>query len=59
MSVGPVDRSTMRGRNPPPIVPEMSTTDDPAAEPEISSDGGERRSLPERTFGAPLVPDCS
>lgn len=66
----------MRGRSPPPIVPEMSSTDEPTVEPGIASDGneptdatgtqseprldgGERRSLPERTFGAPLVPDCS
>jgi hypothetical protein len=26
---------------------------------EFRSDGGEHRSLSERTFGAPLVPDCS
>jgi len=54
----------------------MSSTDEPTAEPEITSDGGdpndarrasseprvdggEPRSLPGRTFGAPLVPDCS
>lgn len=49
----------MRGTAPPPIVPEMSSSDEPPVEPEITSDGGEPRSLPERTFGAPLVPDCS
>ena len=66
----------MRGTSPPPIVPEMSTTDEPTASPgtgsdggepsearrtssEFRSDGGEHRSLSERTFGAPLVPDCS
>jgi hypothetical protein len=26
---------------------------------DLTSDGGESRSLPERAFGAPLVPDCS
>jgi hypothetical protein len=31
-------------------------TTDPT-EPDTAPDGGERRPLPERTFGAPLVPD--
>jgi hypothetical protein len=76
MLVTAVARLTMRGTSPPPIVPEMPTTDEPTASPEVSSDGGEasearrtssefrsdggeHRSLPERSFGAPLVPDWS
>ena len=51
----------MRGTTPAPMVPEMPTSRDTDTETEthIASDGGERRELPERTFGAPLVPDCS
>jgi hypothetical protein len=43
---------------PAPLVPEMPapTTDD-TEESGPRADGGERRTLPERTFGAPLVPD--
>jgi hypothetical protein len=68
MSVADVVRSTMRGRSPPPIVPEMPTVEsEPVAEGDgtrrtssgVRSDGGAHRSLPERAFGAPLVPDCS
>ena len=59
MLVASVARLTMRGRNPPPIVPEMTTAEGRTPEPETTSDGGERRSLPGQTFGAPLVPDCS
>jgi hypothetical protein len=41
------------------MVPEMPTTDDTDTETHVASDGGARRELPERTFGAPLVPDYS
>jgi hypothetical protein len=58
MLVTLVVRSTMRGTSPPPIVPEISTTEERTTEPGTTSDGGDR-SLSERTFGAPLVPDCS
>jgi hypothetical protein len=58
---------------PAPLVPEMPTptteapqqTADSGAERRAEprrrttrADGGERRTLPERTVGAPLVPDC-
>lgn len=49
----------MRGTSPPPLVPEMTTESETTTEPELSSDGGERRALPERTYGVPIVPDCS
>ena len=49
----------MRGTTPAPMVPEMPTSRDTDTETHIASDGGERRELPERTFGAPRVPDCS
>jgi hypothetical protein len=49
----------MRGTTPAPIVPEMPTSRDTDTETHVASDGGARRQLPERTFGAPLVPDCS
>lgn len=49
----------MRGTAPAPIVPEMPTDTGSTSEPEIESDGGEPRTLPQRTFGAPLVPDYS
>ena len=61
----------MRQMTPAPLVPEMPTptteteeTRPPGEERRSGSrrgakraDGGERRALPERTFGAPLVPD--
>ena len=63
----------MREMTPAPLVPEMPTpteteetrrTADGGEERRSESrrgakraDGGERRALPERTFGAPLVPD--
>jgi hypothetical protein len=50
-------RDTMRQQPPAPLVPEMPTPTETPDEPRPTADGGERRSLPERTFGAPLVPD--
>jgi hypothetical protein len=55
----------MRQRSNAPLVPEMPTPT--TTEPELTTDtatapvadGGERRRLPERTVGVPLVPDCS
>ncbi|WP_276259127.1 hypothetical protein [Haloglomus litoreum] len=47
----------MRQQAPAPLVPEMPTPTEAPDEPRPTADGGERRSLPERTFGAPLVPD--
>lgn len=49
----------MRGTTPAPMVPEMPTSRDTETETHIASDGGESRTLPQRTSGAPLVPDCS
>ena len=49
----------MRGTAPPPLVPEMVTETEPPAGTAATPDGGERRTLPDRTFGAPLVPDVS
>jgi hypothetical protein len=49
----------MRGTTPAPLVPEMPTTRDTETETHVAADGGQSRDLPERTFGAPLVPDCS
>lgn len=48
----------MREMTPAPLVPEMPTpTTESTTDPKPTADGGERRTLPERTFGAPLVPD--
>lgn len=54
----------MRPNSDAPLVPETPTeTTGPeladATEPAPVADGGERRRLPERTVGVPLVPDCS
>lgn len=49
----------MRGTTPAPMVPKMPTTRDTETETHVAADGGQSRDLPERTFGAPLVPDCS
>jgi hypothetical protein len=52
----------MQRTSPPPLVPEMATETEPTTETAATAataDGGERRTLPERTFGAPLVPNCS
>lgn len=59
MGLDPFVRDTMRGTSPAPTVPVMPTGDETETETEITADGGQRRDLPERTFGAPLVPDCS
>jgi hypothetical protein len=37
----------------------MATETEPTADREVEADGGEERTLPDRTFGAPLVPDYS
>lgn len=52
-------RYVMRGTTPPPMVPVMPTESTETSDREVEADGGEERALPERTFGAPLVPDCS
>lgn len=52
-------RLIMRGTTPAPMVPEMPTSRETETETELASDGGARRELPDRTVGAPLVPDCS
>jgi hypothetical protein len=65
MSLDLFGRCTMRQRSNAPLVPEMPTPT--TTEPELTTDtatapvadGGERRRLPERTVGVPLVPDCS
>jgi hypothetical protein len=41
------------------MVPVMPTESTETSDREVEADGGEERALPERTFGAPLVPDCS
>ncbi|WP_185977315.1 hypothetical protein [Haloglomus irregulare] len=46
-----------REMTPAPLVPEMPTSTTETEETRPTADGGERRALPERTFGAPLVPD--
>jgi hypothetical protein len=61
MPLPSIVRDTMREMTPAPLVPEMPTpTTDDAEETTTrpTADGGERRTLPGRTFGAPLVPDC-
>lgn len=57
--LGFVAGTVMRGTTPAPIVPEMATDTDSSSEPNLEGDGGEPRTLPQRTYGAPLVPDCS
>ena len=45
-----------------PAQPELSSDGGEAAgrfSSDLRSDGGERRALPERTYGVPIVPDCS
>lgn len=49
----------MRGTTPAPTVPVMPTESGPTTDPDVEADGGEKRSLPGREQGAPLVPDCS
>jgi hypothetical protein len=58
IGLAPFGGDVTREMAPAPLVPEMPapTTDD-TEESGPRADGGERRTLPERTFGAPLVPD--
>ena len=53
------ERSLVRDTmdQPAPLVPQMPTPTETPEETCPTADGGERRQLPERTFGAPLVPD--
>ncbi len=57
ISVALIARSMTREMTPAPLVPEMPTSTTETEETRPTADGGERRALPERTFGAPLVPD--
>lgn len=56
--MGVVGADTMR-ETAAPLVPEMPTESETTPDPAVTSDGGERRALPERTYGVPIVPDCS
>lgn len=54
--------SVMSDEGPPPIVPNMETTDASPDTERVRADGGTdtlQEAPEDRPFGAPLVPDCS
>lgn len=53
-------KDKMEEQSPAPVVPIMPTTETETTDrTDVSTDGGEHRTIPPQPTDAPIVPDCS